>query len=69
VLNVVNETLRPEDVMIYWVRQLEDGRSIAEPVELDASGRMRGNWPPGAFQQDIEIAADIQDERDRREAR
>jgi predicted ATPase len=66
-LNVVNKTLRPEDVIIYWVNQLPDGRSIVERVELDASGRLRGNWPPGAFQQDIELAADIQDERDRRE--
>jgi predicted ATPase len=67
-LQVVKGALRPEDVILYWVRQLDDGRSIAEPVEIDASGRFRGNWPPDAFQQSIELAADIMDERERREA-
>ncbi len=66
-LNIVKGALRPEDVIVYWVHQLEDGRSIAEPVEIDASGRLRGNWPPDAFQQGIELAADILDERERRE--
>jgi predicted ATPase len=68
-LNVVQGALRPEDVIVYWVRQLEDGRSIADPVELDALARFRGNWPPDAFQEDIELSADIQDEREKREGR
>lgn len=63
-LQVVKGQLRPEDVIVYWVRQLEDGRSVADPVEIDAEGRFQGNWPPGAFQQDIELAAEIQEARD-----
>lgn len=66
-LHVVKGLLRPEDVVFYWVKQLSDGRSVAERVVLDEQGRFHGNWPPGAFQQDIELAAEIQDERERRE--
>jgi hypothetical protein len=65
-LHVVKGLLRPEDVVFYWVKQLSDGRSVAERVVLDEQGRFQGNWPPGAFQQDIELAAEIQDERERR---
>ena len=68
-LKVVKGDLQPEDVIFYWVRQLSDGKSVAEPVELDGMGRFLGNWPPDAFQQDIEIAADIQLARDEREGR
>jgi hypothetical protein len=60
--------LRPEDVIIYWVRQLDDGSSVADRIEIDAEGRFIGNWPPDAFQQDISLAADIRDELDKREA-
>lgn len=67
-LEVVKRRLRPEDVVLYWVRQLDDGSSTADRIELDEEGRFHGNWPPEAFQQDIALAADIQDELDRREA-
>ncbi|HSO00356.1 MAG TPA: DUF3696 domain-containing protein [Candidatus Nanopelagicales bacterium] len=67
-LQMVKRLLRPEDVILYWVRQIEGGRSVADPVELDEEGRFRGNWPPDAFLQDLELAAEVQDARDQREA-
>ena len=65
-LQIVKRRLKPEDVILYWVRQLEDGRSVVDRIELDAEGRFIGNWPPDAFQQDIALAADIQDALDQR---
>ncbi len=67
---VIKGPLKPEDVVIYWVDQNPmDGRSFLDKVELDRVGRFHGNWPPDAFQQDIQLAADVQDARDEREGR
>lgn len=62
-LNVAKGLLKPEDVVLYWVRQLPDGTSVADRVELDAFARFRGNWPPDAFLQTIDLAARVQDFR------
>jgi len=44
----------PDDVLIYWVRQDEQGRSSFEKVELDADGRLQGLWPdPFAHLRDL----------------
>lgn len=63
----VDRRIQPGDVIIYWVRQREDGSSVAEAIELDDLARFRGNWPPDAFAQDLELGAQLQDQRDKRE--
>lgn len=68
-LQILKGTLRPEDVLVYWVRQLENGESIAEPVTLDAEARPHGDWPPGVFSQDTDMAREIvQARRERAQA-
>ena len=67
---VVEETLAPEDVVFYWVDQNSaTGCSTIQKIELNRAGRLQGNWPPDAFQQDITLAADLQDARDKLEGR
>jgi len=67
---IVNGTLAPEDAIFYWVDQNPTtGRSSVEKIVCDRSGRLQGNWPPDAFQKDLEIAADVQDARDALEGR
>jgi predicted ATPase len=51
--------VNPENVMVYWVRQFEDGRARVEPVTFDTLGRPLGNWPPGVFTEDIEQARQL----------
>lgn len=58
-LEVVRGNIRPEDVLVYWVHQLETGESLAEPVRLDADAHLEGNWPPGVFSHDTEVAREI----------
>lgn len=66
---VVLGHLRPEDVAIYWVRQLEGGQSVADLVTLDRDARPQGHWPPEIFSDDTEVAREIiQARRERSEA-
>jgi len=65
-LAVVRGRLRPEDVLVYWVRQLDDGQSVAEPVTFDRDARPQGNWPPEVFSDDTEVAREIIRERRKR---
>jgi predicted ATPase len=58
-LQVVRGLLRPEDVQVYWVHQLDGGQSVAEPVTLDREARFQGQWPPGVFAEDTEVAREI----------
>lgn len=58
-LEVVQGRLQPEDVLIYWVHQLDTGESLAEPVTFDADARLQGAWPPGMFSEDTEVAREI----------
>lgn len=62
-LEIARGELDPELVMVYWVRQLEDGRSIAEPVVFDTKGRPQGEWPRDVFYTDIELSRQLVQER------
>jgi predicted ATPase len=55
-LAIAKEELDPKSVMIYWVRQLADGRSIAEPVTFDEFARPQGEWPRDVFYTDTELS-------------
>lgn len=58
-LQIVRGRIPPEHVLVYWVRQLDSGESIAEPVTFDQDARPQGPWPPGAFAEDTEVAREI----------
>jgi len=68
-LAVLRGALAEDDVIVYWVQQRDDGSSIAEPVTLTSLARMKGNWPLGAFETDLEPLAEIQDLRDQKESK
>lgn len=65
---ILREAIAEDDVIIYWVQQLEDGRSVAEPVTLNALARLRGAWPDAAFEAEFDLEADLQDLRDAKES-
>lgn len=67
-LQVLQGRLRPEDVLVYWVRQLDDGQSLAERVTLDSNARFQGAWPPEVFSDDTDLARQIIMERRERAA-
>jgi predicted ATPase len=60
-LQILEGRLSPDDVVIYWVARDKNGESHMNRVFLDEQGRFIGDWPPDAFQDDIVLAADIQD--------
>jgi predicted ATPase len=63
---IVHGNLSPDKVLVYWVRQEEDGRATANPVEFDELARPLSNWPPGVFKKAPEQAGQIAIERRRR---
>ncbi len=65
-LQIVCGRLSPERVLVYWVRQLDGGESVAERITFDRDARPLGNWPPGVFSDDTEIARQIIIERRKR---
>jgi predicted ATPase len=64
---VLEGAISESDVIVYWVRQLADGRSVAEPVTLTALARLRGAWPADAFEAELDLEAQLQDLRDAKE--
>ena len=67
-LQLAKGKLKKEDVILYWVRQSDDGCSVATPIELDDLGRFHGAWPPAAFQDDLALRAELLDEREAKES-
>ena len=63
-LAIVRGEIPREHVLVYWVRELEDGSSEVERITFDELGRPEGNtWPPGVFSEDVEQARQIVLER------
>lgn len=58
-LEILRGRLRPEDALVYWVRQLDGGQSLAERVEFDHNARLQGAWPPEVFSDDTDLARQI----------
>ncbi|MEK8020461.1 MAG: AAA family ATPase [Candidatus Parabeggiatoa sp.] len=59
-LEIAQGKLDPELVRVYWVRQLDDGRSIAEPITFNQLGQPNdNNWPRGVFSEDVEQKREI----------
>ena len=55
-LAILNGDIGADDLIVYWVHQLEDGQSLAEPVTFDELGMPQGLWPPDVFQEDAALA-------------
>jgi len=62
-LEIARGRIDPEDVLVYWVHQLESGESIAEPVRFDREAQPIGSWPPGFFDDHVEVAREILEAR------
>jgi hypothetical protein len=59
-LQIARRELDPKDVLVYWVRQLENGASVAEPITFDDEARPIGNsLPPRVFSHDTEVSREI----------
>jgi hypothetical protein len=58
-IQVAKGLLRPEQVQVYWVHQDEAGRSMAEPIHLDETGRLEGNWPPDVYTEVNDMSAEL----------
>ncbi|MEL7371785.1 MAG: AAA family ATPase, partial [Myxococcota bacterium] len=59
-LAVARGQIDAKDVIIHWVRQLPDGRSVVDPIELDAQARPKGaGWPPDVFAEDLKQAREL----------
>jgi len=66
-LAILKGDLSPERVVVYWLRQLDDGASIAERIVFDELARPVGDtWPPGVFSEDVEQLRQIVMERRKR---
>jgi predicted ATPase len=58
-IQVAKGLLLPDQVQVYWVYQDEDGRSTAEPVQLNEEGRLLGNWPPDVYTEINDMAGEL----------
>jgi predicted ATPase len=58
-LEIVRGHVSPDDVLVYWVRQLDDGQSVADRVTFDRRARPQSNWPPGVFTDATDVAREV----------
>lgn len=58
-LAIARQQLKPEDVAVYWIRQQDDGRSVAGLSTFDSLAFPLGAWPAGVFSEDTELAREI----------
>lgn len=66
-LGLIRGELRKEDFVVYWIRQLSNGESVAEPITFDGLARPENDrWPAGVFAEDIEQARALAIERRKR---
>ncbi|MEQ8276829.1 MAG: AAA family ATPase [Deltaproteobacteria bacterium] len=62
-LSVAREKLLPSQVAIHWVHQLDDGRSIAQRVELTDKGVPDHHLPPDIFSEASDLAERLSEAR------
>ncbi len=55
-IEIAEGKLDPKLVKVYWVRQLDNGCSIAEPVTFNEQGNLQGEWERNVFYDDIELS-------------
>lgn len=54
-LAIAAKRIRPEDVIVHWVRATEEGPSFVESITFDDEARP-STWPPGVFAEDRDLA-------------
>lgn len=54
-LALLDGRIRPEDVVVHWIRGTEDGPSFVETITFDEKARPSA-WPPGVFAEDRDLA-------------
>jgi predicted ATPase len=57
--------LDPARVLIYWVRQGDNGQATLTPISMDADGRPDG-WPKDVFTEEVELARELVEARKQR---
>jgi predicted ATPase len=56
-LQILQNKIDPDDVLIYWVRQLDNGESVVERMGFDRRARfVGGTLPSGVFSEDTDMA-------------
>jgi AAA ATPase domain len=58
-LAVLQKRLLPEDIVVYWLSQADDGSVVPARHEIDAMGVVTPPWPPGVFSEDMVLARSI----------
>ena len=54
---IARREIAKENVIIHWLRSLDDGRSVLDTITFDDAARPQGSgWPPGVFREDAEQA-------------
>jgi hypothetical protein len=66
-LAIARGEIDPARVLIYWVRQDDQGFSTVTPIRMDADGRPDA-WPKGVFTEEAELAQQLFEARQRRSA-
>jgi predicted ATPase len=51
--------LRSEDVAVYWVHRVGEGKSVADRITIGEDGRLKGNWPSDVYTEASEMAAQL----------
>lgn len=57
-IQIASSVLQPERVIVYWVRNYENGQGRIEPIEFDAAGQPKPGMalPRGVFAEDIALS-------------
>lgn len=64
-LRVVEGTLRPDEVIFFWIKADNESSYVTQPITLDEMG-CPSTWPGDEGNEDLEECANIIDARDRR---
>jgi predicted ATPase len=62
-IQIVKREISPDDVLVYWVKQDEDGSSHVFRATFDTEGYLRG-FPENVFNEDLELARKLLDLRE-----
>jgi hypothetical protein len=63
-IQIAKGELSPDKVLVYWVKQLDDGTSHARPISFDDEGYLQG-FPRDVFREDLELARVLLELRER----
>jgi predicted ATPase len=58
---VASGALRPDNVLIHWIRKSEDASTV-QAIRVDSEGRPE-TWPTGVFDEDAALARELLQKR------